>query len=371
MSKSSESTAQPSPSIGKKGVIATLQAGRAIAALLVVLYHNGGSIFALDKYWGNDPLGGLFEFGSSGVMFFFVLSGFIILHVHWNDLGVKEKLIPYFKKRFVRIYPIYWIALVPLTAVYFIVPSFGKGHERDFLTILSSALLVHMDSGYTIIGVAWTLYHEILFYLVFALLIFNKRAGMFATTVWFAATIVLLPIAPAFSPREFNFSPLAFYFSPLHLLFAMGMGLCWIVRHDKIPAPKVLAVLGSLAFFAVGLDEDYSHVLGANARALAYGLSCAIALAGFIELERQKRISIPKTLVFMGDASYSIYLAHFPVLSASAKIFCTPIIKEYVPLPVAYVLLPVIAVLAGIALHRIVEKPLLNKLGKVINLRKR
>src|SRR5436190_1288571 len=116
--------------------MATLQAGRALAALLVVLYHNGLYIFALDKYWGADPSRGLFNFGHAGVEFFFVLSGFIIFYIHGKDLGVPSRFFSFIRKRFIRIYPIYWLVLAAIIPVYFLVPSFGFDYHRRIDTII-------------------------------------------------------------------------------------------------------------------------------------------------------------------------------------------------------------------------------------------
>ena len=86
----------------------SLQAGRAIAAILVVLYHLGGMI-AVEKYFGQPIFGIPFSFGDAGVEFFFVLSGFIILTAHRKDISKPYRVISYLKKRIARIYTTYWI----------------------------------------------------------------------------------------------------------------------------------------------------------------------------------------------------------------------------------------------------------------------
>jgi len=84
-----------------------IEASRGIAALLVVLFHTT-VIMNLPKYFGALPLHGLFKFGYAGVDFFFVLSGFIILHTHMNDIGKKGAIASYARKRFIRVLPIYF-----------------------------------------------------------------------------------------------------------------------------------------------------------------------------------------------------------------------------------------------------------------------
>lgn len=81
----------------------SLQVLRAIAALLVVMYHS--NVFS-DLILKREYLMGIFRFGYSGVDLFFVLSGFIIYYAHKNDFGNFSKLRPYLIKRFTRIYRI-------------------------------------------------------------------------------------------------------------------------------------------------------------------------------------------------------------------------------------------------------------------------
>tara|TARA_R100001460_G_scaffold91283_1_gene133035 strand:+ start:417 stop:704 length:288 start_codon:yes stop_codon:yes gene_type:complete len=62
----------------------SLQIGRAVAALLVVLHH---ATLGSRKFYG-EAFGGFWGFGNIGVDFFFVLSGFIIYWAHkmmWAD----------------------------------------------------------------------------------------------------------------------------------------------------------------------------------------------------------------------------------------------------------------------------------------------
>lgn len=68
--------------------LSSIESARGIAAFMVVLFHTTG-IMNLPKYFSVMPLGGVFGFGHAGVDFFFVLSGFIILFIHYDDIGKK------------------------------------------------------------------------------------------------------------------------------------------------------------------------------------------------------------------------------------------------------------------------------------------
>jgi exopolysaccharide production protein ExoZ len=344
--------------IPRRETFASLQAGRALAALLVVLYHNSLYIFALEKYWGVDPSYGLFDFGHSGVEFFFVLSGFIIFYIHEKDLGLPSQFSSFIRKRFIRIYPIYWLMLAAIVPIYFMVPSFGFEYHRQLGTILSSIVLVYTSENlWSEIAVAWTLYHEILFYFLFSLAILSKRFGLALLTVWLSASLLSFFI-PA--PR-FLFE---YLFSHLHLLFGMGMIACLMAKYRTIAAPATLAVLGALIFIAAGLEEDYVNQLSENSRDLFYGFGSMLAVIGGVELERQDRLRVPAWLQLMGNASYAIYLTHFTLLSLLAKIFMRLGAKENLPILLSYILLPALAVSLGIVIHILVERPLLRKLQR-------
>jgi len=345
----------------QKELFASLQVGRAIAAVLVVFFHNAGSIFAKNKYWGVDPSQHFFDFGHSGVEFFFVLSGFIIAHVHWNDLGCKQKLQPYLLSRFLRIYPLYWIILFILIPVYFVYPAFGNGFERDISTILSSISLLHFSSGFTIIPVAWTLYHEILFYFFFSLAIINKRWGLIILSIWLIGSATQLAIPQAPTENEFDLSPLGFYLSPLHLLFAIGVFTSlWLRRNHTISTSIYFALVGTLLFFIAAMEENYIKSLPGNFRSLVYGSSSALAIVGFVGLERQGKLWIPNICRLVGDASYAIYLTHSIVLSFIAKIFIYFGFKESFPIAISFLFLALLAIYFGLLIHLFVEKPILK-----------
>ncbi len=329
-----------------------------MAALLVVLYHNALYIFALDKYWGYDPTHGFFALGHAGVEFFFVLSGFIILHIHWNDLHRPSQFRSFVKKRFIRIYPVYWLVLATVIPVYFLAPSFGHPYHRDPVNILSSIVLVYAKGDLrSEMAVAWTLYHEVLFYALFSLAILNRRLGRLVLGAWFLASVAVLflRLPPYLSE---------YLFTPLHLLFGMGMAACWILRHERVPLPGTMVLFGFALFFATGMVDDHSTRVSQNALDILYGLGSSFILLGGIALERAGRLAIPAWLKLMGDASYSIYLTHFTALSLLAKLFMRFNLPQRLPDLACFALLPCMTVLLGIAFHLAIECPLLRRLRR-------
>ena len=140
----------------------TLQSCRAFAAVLVVLFHLGGTI-ALPKYFGIDGFAAPFAFGHAGVDLFFVLSGYIIVTVHWQDFGKPDRLIGYLKKRAARIYPVYWLVFIAVYAAAQAMPSLRGAMPADMSTLAKSLFLLPQDpevvggTGAPVLIVAWSL----------------------------------------------------------------------------------------------------------------------------------------------------------------------------------------------------------------------
>ena len=210
----------------------SLQAGRAVAAILVVLFHLGSAI-ASEKYFGIREFYIPFSFGSAGVQFFFVLSGFIILSAHRGDVSQPTHLGNYISKRLIRIYPTYIIIFLVVYCLAIASPALRNTVPHDVIIVFKSLLLIPQDisvvggSGAPVLGVAWTLQYEMLFYFFFAFWIVNK---------WLPAVIsfILLYIYILYYWGYLPAFPYSFIYQQHIFLFAMGMLVSVICELKKI-----------------------------------------------------------------------------------------------------------------------------------------
>jgi exopolysaccharide production protein ExoZ len=332
-----------------------MQAGRAIAALLVVLHHVSTFTGGEPGLWNHPQIARWLAGPSLGVAFFFVLSGTVILTAHWNDIGKPTTVRPYIAKRFRRIYPIYWVVLIIILAGQLTHAEPQFSYQRNPYVILSNILLVHIHSTETNLIVAWTLFHEIAFYAVFATLLLHKRLGISLLSLWFAGSLITLhgnlPTHPAT------------IFAPLHLLFASGMFVAWALQQKKVPYPWLIFTTGTLFFFAVIVYAG--HVGYVSQRLyLVSGIGATFSLLGAANLERSRRLTVPPWLIFLGDASYSVYLIHYPVVSHLAPLAFRLDTRLHLPIVLWMLLLFAAATAAGCLLHVLIERPLLNWLRR-------
>lgn len=167
-----------------KPFIQTLQVLRGLAAVAVVVHH---AALSTDAFVEGMPTVWMrvFDLGAFGVDFFFVLSGFIIMHAHMHEADRPSCIGPYLFKRLTRIFPAYWPVGLGLLGIYTLVPGFSASGGREF-SYLSSTLLMPADHP-PALSVAWTLVHELMFYVLFMLWFLSRRAFWAGLCSWVVA----------------------------------------------------------------------------------------------------------------------------------------------------------------------------------------
>lgn len=257
----------------------SIQLLRALAACAVVVLH---------AYPDPHSQLGNAGYGAFGVDLFFVISGFIIAQVA-QGRGVR----PFLRDRLWRIYPIWWIAVLPWV---FMVP-------RSTQFVVSSLTLWPIyPGGYyvPVLKVGWTLSFELLFYAGMTLALLTRA---FVPLLLYG--VLLIASLATTSPF------LHFIGSPMALEFLMGVLL------TRLPRQTTLALLVPVGIALVGLtspatgDPDMT-ISGhfALQRAVQWGVPAAMIVWGALSVEQWfagARFDLP---VFLGDASYSIYLFH-------------------------------------------------------------
>jgi len=289
----------------------SIQVLRGIAASLVVFHHFAQTINMLchDGLFHQASwifASGLGNLGASGVDLFFVISGFIMVCTTDGNAGPKAA-IRFLKKRSLRIYPLYWF----WSSVFVLLIALRLAQHplcNSTQSILVSYSLFPYFNGTNfqpLLAQGWTLSFELLFYLLFAISIsfgFRKFRLPFLL-IAFAALAAIGFALPAGSPLRYLFT------DPILIGFLLGViaGELYLKAnavgfHLSRPLAAAIICMGCVALLAstlVTVTEQY--------RAFFWSIPGFFLVVGSI-LYRAK--SAPRFLVFLGDASYSIYLAH-------------------------------------------------------------
>jgi exopolysaccharide production protein ExoZ len=157
-------------------------------------------------------------------------------------------------------------------------------------------------------------------------------------------------------PQPEERTPYLVYLSTYNVDFGIGMAAYLLSKRTSPRGPLVWIVGGLLTLLlVVSLERRYGFTAFMG---LSYGLCFGSIIVGSVIFERRWPITIP-VFPFIGDASYSIYLAHEALASLFAKLLFRsyPIIESP---RLAYVLIFSLTLVAGCAIHFFVERPLLR-----------
>ena len=338
----------------------SLQACRAAAAFLVVLFHLGGT-FAQDRYFGFKALDGPFAWGDAGVDFFFVLSGFLITSAHRCDFGRPQALRAYVFKRLVRIYPTYWLICGAVCLAALAVPALRPSLPADVQTFLLGLALVPLDpgtvggTGSPILFVAWSLQYEMLFYAVVALLIVRRTAGVLAALALVIAHLGCQLVQGCGFPQSFVASNMIF-------LFGMGVAAAYVAGSGlRVRAPLAWAWMGGLLFIGFGIYEVVfgRHTLPLD-RGWVYGALAAVVVLGLARAEAEGALVVRKRWPgLLGDSSYALYLLHIPVISVLVKVVAGLHVSNPAALVAAYLSIFLCCVALSVLFYAGIERPML------------
>ncbi|KAA0548486.1 acyltransferase [Bacillus sp. BGMRC 2118] len=340
--------------------LSSLQGIRALAALLVLVSHAT----AICMSWGVNYLGGIFYAGNLGVDLFFVLSGFIIFYIHHKDKNENGLVKKFFIKRFIRIYPIYWIALLILVPFELFIAGFGIAPENYYQIGTHIKAFLLYPQVYQPLSVSWTLTSEILFYMIFGVVLFSKfkkiAIGVFG--VWVVASALTAFYVPT------NYVVLCLLY-PTNIEFVYGILVAYIVLNYKVKQGPLLIVTGTILSILAMANAIHGYI--DIDRIFAFGIPSAMIVLGCVSLEFSRELNIPRVITYLGDASYSIYLTHFPALYLIHKLFVNLGLLNILHIQVLMTIVVIATVAFGCLFHSYIEKPLLIVLRKQLLQKKR
>jgi peptidoglycan/LPS O-acetylase OafA/YrhL len=336
--------------------VANIQVLRAFAALAVAWRH-------MLMWFGTDPGFGLLHVGRAGVDVFFVISGFIMFHTTQDGGRTTTQ---FWTDRVVRIAPLYWLMTLLVVALYLAGLPAGDVTQLDANDVpLALAFIPNFrgdEDWNPILSTGWTLIFEMYFYFLFGLTFFLKsQARQLIVLTAFFIVFFLFSSAIWVNFTLFRWS------QPITLEFAAG-GLLALLYRRPLTLPRLtsrmvgwgLIVVGVIAFFIVAFIVGDGTAEPTLLRTLVNGPPAVMVVAGGLLLEKSGVVWNSRTLLLLGAASYSIYLAHLPVLQYASLLWAD--LQPTMPglLPAFYAATYVAALLSGLALYFGFEKPVHN-----------
>lgn len=303
-----------------------LDALRGIAALMVVSLHLG--------------LGAEYAVLASAVDMFFVLSGYLITRIILSHETKPAFLRPFYARRVLRIWPIYYAVLLGFVVVNPLLTykqrTTGLPYYLTFTQFLPRYWFAQPPPFSIYFAHTWTLAAEEQFYLLWPLVavLFGRRGLL--------AAIPLL-VGSAFVGR--------FWLWPMLLVtnwdgFALGALLAWMLGEPgsaRARRPWVvvgLAALGvamlaypwiqtrveGLALTALGDWPNLAYSLNASRLSLLYFaiVGLVVAFAGHPLLRPLRDPS----LCYLGTISYGIYLYHLPLFALMSPSHFTALCRD-------------------------------------------
>jgi peptidoglycan/LPS O-acetylase OafA/YrhL len=277
-----------------KSRIASVDFLRGMAAVFVVIFHvSQVAMSAYGLHSGDFGLVGSiffpFDFGAYGVQVFFVISGYVIL----MTLSKIKSLSDFAWSRFIRLYPFFWVAVIftTLWRIFFGGDRVGAGQFFANLTMVPD-----LWGSDFVDGVYWTLLVELQFY-IFLALVWKFRlidALPKICIIWLSLSVLGKIVGlNHYGWGDFLWHSLLLPYSPY---FTLGM-MAFQMRQLKGLNTLVMIFAMVVVFLTSTL---------ARSLLIVCTICCVIPFSPF----RWINENIPRPFIFLGEASYSIYLFH-------------------------------------------------------------
>ena len=298
----------------------SIQYLRGLAALAVAAHHTGATQNQMDQV---------------GVDVFFVISGFIMVHVS----GREPSPMAFLRARVIRLVPLYWLVTLAAVAILGVTDL-----SQVLLSLAFWPPIAPAGVWSPLVPQGWSLNLEMQFYLLFAgMLLLPERRRLPALTA-VIATLVGMTVASSLVKDDS-----AFNLYPVVLEFLGGAWLCrawqrgWLRR-----LPAGLLLTAGLALLAM----QTGWPMPVPWRCLRWGVPALLIVAGAVGLETSGRLPVVPGLRALGDASYSLYLTHLLLL-----VSLRPVLAPLPAIPAA--LGAILACVAfSLLVHRFIERPL-------------
>lgn len=310
---------------GAPAVLHNAQILRFIAAFMVLFGHIQHEATEALFMQGRDYHPWSVVFLPGGVDIFFVLSGFIMLHLGHASFGQPAQAWRFMVRRVVRVAPMYWLFTSLMLLALLIFPAHVAHKDIEWSHALASYVFLPWENAhgkyYPVLILGWTLNFEMFFYAVMSLsMAFPRRVGL----ALLVGVLAVLGVGGAFKVEwPICLSPMNFWWNPIVLEFLMGVGIAALrLRGVRLTALQAWSLVAVALCWMVG-----SHQWGLTgthwlARPWWMGLPAALLVLSAVCLPETGALPAWKRWLSRGgDWSFAIYLSHPFSLTIAAMIW--------------------------------------------------
>lgn len=293
-----------SPTPAASGRIIELDSIRGLAAIAVLVTHL--------------PRG--FWFGETGVDLFFVLSGYLITSIILRYREQPGFLRAFYYRRALRIFPIYYLAILAVLAVNALRHAPGSTEGIGYFFFYAQNIQYYWGgdppSPVLPLGHTWTLAIEEQFYLLWPAIVVFLRPRL---AFWVCATLVVLPVVLRAQGLD--------RISLLGHTDGLALGACLAflgvrTRRAFTPAVAPAYLLAAVAaFVGYAWYWDGLSARGATGKQMvqdtyaislvSLGYAAVVAFTLSLSGSRWGRVFRLRPLVWVGTVSYGLYLYHW------------------------------------------------------------
>jgi peptidoglycan/LPS O-acetylase OafA/YrhL len=319
--------------------IPVLDGLRGLAALIVVVSHFSNEYRLWNAMLGEGA-------GQTGVMLFFILSGFLMAYLHIRQEFVGATVADYGRRRFARVYPMFVItaAILPMQELFA-----GQAVNTWEVVVRYLRQILLIDPG---VSIFWTIRVEILFYVLFVGIWFvHKRLSNHWVSIFLLSVCI-------FGLSTFGISEDSAFFKTLrYFLFGVVSALCYPGQLG-MPA-KVVSVLAVISL--LGLPLTFPHVWTAITggeispwKSAFVAVQCVLVFNLALRDRHLVRAMLGSAGgAWLGRISYSLYLLHPFVVSLVILL-----LGRNANLPLAFCAVLLISLAAATLSNHFIERPL-------------
>jgi len=294
---------------------------RAVAIICVVSYHfflNGQHVYSDSVIFGN------IDAGHIGVTLFFIMSGTLLtLNYGRGPFDLKK----YAVRRFLNIYPLYWISYLfiyllrrLLTHTYFS-PDIPKW--RFILTVLGfDGLFSYKAWNFYLIG-EWYLGCILIFFILFPGLLFCiKKQPIISGIVLVALHLIVVCFYPKLFTMPIVFNPLV---RLLEFTAGIYYGLFIYREHRRFSAKLSLAIIGValavllIMFYTLEGFNIMNRVVGCG----LFGFAGLMEVGRFIHYQGAR-----DKITWISGVSFGVFLIHHQIQGMIEKYYLGSVLTK-------------------------------------------